>query len=183
MSLNIRLLVAPLAVVLAVAPALAASAAPAIAASAAPTLNGRFVRVASESDNVNKAIDKAVAELNFVIRPIAHSRLEKTNVPYETIALAVGPKEVSITLDERAPLLTPASGTSVKWKREDGELFDVSTALKGNRLEQRFVAPDGSRLNSYTLDASGKKLTMAVTITSPKLPRPLTYEQVYQRAK
>ena len=36
-------------------------------------------------------------------------------------------------------------------------------------------------MNSYSLDPSGKTLTMGVQLTSGKLPAPLTYQLVYRK--
>lgn len=169
----------------AIAAPMPALAAPAAAAKQAPaTLVGTFERDASASDNVNKAIEAAVAEMNFVMRPVAHSRLEKTNQPYQSVAIALAGNNVSIQTDDRAAIVTSAAGTAIKWKREDGEVFNVSTVLKDKQnVVQTFAAEDGKRVNSFSLSPDGKTLTMNVTITSSKLPKPLTYKLVFNRAK
>jgi hypothetical protein len=66
----------------------ALSLAPAVAA---PTLEGHWEFVAAESGDIATAIDAAVAKMNFVKRPIARSRLKKTNPAYRTIALTRRP--------------------------------------------------------------------------------------------
>ena len=145
-------------------------------------LRGTFTYNAQASDNVNQAIERAVARMNFVTRPIARGRLRKTNAPYQRIAIAFTPQQVTVTTDERAPIVTPANGTPIKWTREDGEVLDVSTEWENGALEQTFKAEDGQRVNTYTVSADGNTLTMNVTITSPRLAAPLTYKLVYNRA-
>lgn len=148
------------------------------------SLSGTFERDAAASDDVKKAIDHAVSEMNFVMRPVAHGRLEKTNQPYQSVEIAIAGPNVSIKTDDRPAIVTPAAGTAIKWKREDGEVFDVSTALKDKtRVDQTFAAEDGKRVNTFTVSPDGKTLTMTVTVSSSKLPRPLTYKQVYKRTK
>ncbi len=58
----------------------------------------------------------------------------------------------------------------------------MSSEWDNGRLEQRFQAEDGRRVNLYSVSADGNTLTMNVTITSPRLPSPLTYKLVYNRA-
>lgn len=155
-----------------------ALAAPALAA---PKLEGSFVLVPAESDSIDKAIETAVSKVNFLIRGIAHSRLKATNEPYGRIVFDLDPKQITITMDDRKPIVTPANGQAIKWKREDGEVFDVSTRWVGNSLEQTFSAEDGKRVNRFTLSPDDKKLTMNVTVSSGKLPQPLTYQLAYRR--
>ena len=153
-----------------------------IAARAQTQLNGTYTLNRQQSDNINTKIDEAVARMNFVTRPVARGRLRKTNTAYERLVIAYTPQNVTITYDQRNPIVTPANGTPIKWRREDGEQFDVSTEWENGRLEQTFSAEDGRRVNVYSLSSDGRTLTMDVTITSPRLPRPLTYKLVYNRA-
>jgi len=38
------------------------------------------------------------------------------------------------------------------------------------------------RTNTFTVSPDGRTLTLGVAVSSPKLPRPLTYKLVYTRA-
>jgi hypothetical protein len=145
-------------------------------------LRGTFVLDRAASADVNAAIDRAVAPLNVVVRQIARPRLRRTNQPYGRVVLDWSPAEVSITTDARAPIRTAPAGTPVRWRRpEDGEWLNVSTVWQGATLRQTFAAEDGQRVNDYTLSPDGRTLTLNVTVTSPRLPRPLTYRLVYGR--
>lgn len=147
-----------------------------------PSLRGSYTYDAQESDNVNRAIETAVGRMNFVTRPIARGRLKKTNQPYQRVVIAHTQSEVTVTTDGRASIKSPSNGTPIRWRREDGEMLNVSTEWENGQLEQTFAAEDGKRVNTYSLSADGRKLLMNVTITSPRLPRPLTYKLVYNRA-
>ncbi len=146
-----------------------------------PKMAGHYVYVPERSAKVADAVEKTVQEVNFVIRPIARSRLNKTNQPYQNITLATAPEKLSITTDKRAPIVTPADGKPVKWKREDGETLDVSMKWQGEALQETFAADDGKRVNLYELSPDGRELKMLVTVSSKRLPRPLVYTLVYQR--
>jgi len=144
---------------------------------------GTFTYVPEESDDVEAAIGRAVEHMNFLVKRIARPRLRNTNVPYGKVTITRTATELSIATDERAPVVSPAAGTPIKWTREDGEVFDVTTVLEGGRLVQSFTAEDGSRENAFTLSPDGDTLTMTVTIRSDRLREPLVYKLLYRRTQ
>lgn len=158
-----------------------AAAAPATSLAQAPSLDGSYAFVAEGSDDINRAIDQGVASMNFVTRPIARGRLRKVNFPYRTLRISHTSSEITTVPDTRAPVVTPSNGTTVKWRREDGEIFDVSTSWEGTSLRQSFNADDGQRVNLFSLSPDGRTLTMHVTVTSPRLPKPVVYSLKYAR--
>ena len=147
-----------------------------------PSLQGSYTYDASASDNIKKAIDAAVAKMNFVTRPIARGRLTKTNQPYQQLEISYTDAQVTIKTDSRAPIVTPANGTPIKWTREDGEKFDVNTRWDKGTLAETFSAEDGQRVNTFSISPDGSVLSMHVTVTSPKLSAPLTYTVKYRRS-
>jgi hypothetical protein len=153
---------------------------PAAAAAQQAPIQGTFVYVAEGSDNIDRAIDDAVRRMNVVTRQVARPRLRRTNTPYQSIRIAQSGSQVNVVLDQQT-VTSPASGTPAKWTRNDGELFDVSTAWRGGSLEQTFQAEDGRRVNVYSLSPDGNTLTLHVTVTSPRLPQPMTYRLQYRR--
>ena len=163
-------------------PILAALAIPAAASAQESTMRGTFTINRQQSDNVNRAIETAVARMSFVTRPIARGRLRRTNAVYQRVVVNYTPAQVSTTFDQRRPVESPANGQPVKWTREDGEKFDLSTEWQGGRLVQTFRAEDGSRTNTYTISPDGRTLTMHVTLRSPRLSAPLEYNLVFNRA-
>jgi hypothetical protein len=146
-----------------------------------PSMIGTFLFTAQGSDNVEEVIKAGTARMNFIKRPIARSRLKKTNQPYQSLTMGHTPAQVSVQTDSRKPILTPADGKSIKWTREDGEVFDVNTVWEGAKLKQTFVADDGLRENLFWLSPDGNTLTMQVTIRSPQLPAPIVYKVDYRR--
>jgi|1186.fasta_scaffold869884_1 hypothetical protein len=163
-------------------PLLAAFALPAAAQAQESSMRGTFVLNRQQSDDVNRAIETAVARMSFVTRPIARGRLRRTNQPYNRVVINFTPAQVSTTYDQRHAIESPANGQVVKWTREDGEKLDLSTAWQGGRLVQTFVAEDGTRINTYSMSNDGRTLTLHVTIRSPRLPQPLEYNLVFNRA-
>jgi len=131
--------------------------------------------------DLTATIDHSTAGMNFLIRPIARGRLKKTNPAYPHLVIQQQPKEWVIRYDQRAPQHMPSDGTAVDWAREDGEHFQLSAHAEQNDLIQTYQAPDGKRVNRFHLDPGTGVLTLAVTVTSPKLPAPLSYTLSYSR--
>lgn len=163
-------------------PLAAALALPDAARAQESSMRGTFTLDRAQSDDVNRAIETAVARMSFVTRPIARGRLRRTNQPYQRVVINFTQSEVTVTTDQRRPIVSPANGTAVKWTREDGEVFDLSTSWDNGRLAQSFHAEDGTRTNTFSISPDGRVLTMNVRITSPRLSSPLTYKLVYNRA-
>jgi hypothetical protein len=144
-------------------------------------LAGKFVNEAQSEAAIDTAIETAVAKMNFVKRPIARGRLKKNNTAHQRAEIATTPQEISVAFDGRAPVRMPADGTTAKWKREDGEAFDVSARWQGDKLVQTFKAEDGQRTNTFSLGSDGAQLRVDVEITSPQLPEPLRYTLTFTR--
>ena len=145
-----------------------------------PRIVGHYAYVAERSANVDQAIDKAVADMNFIKRPIARSRLAKTNQPYQNITFTIEADKLTHVIDKRQPITAAPNGNPVKWKY-DGESLDVNLRWQGNTLRETIVSNDGQRENAFELSQDGNELTMRVTISSPSLPTPLTYALIYKR--
>lgn len=146
-----------------------------------PTWVGVFVNDEQSDAGVQQAIEAAVADMNFLTRPIARSRLKKTNSLAHQIAITRQAATITVRFDERKPAEMPAEGGVVKWTGEDGEQFDVFARAEDARLVQTFKADDGQRVNTFTPE-DAQRLTLQVQITSPRLPKPLTYTVHYRRA-
>lgn len=144
-------------------------------------LSGTYKSVSDRSNDIAQAIDKAVERMNFIKRPIARGRLARTNFAYKEIRIELGATEAEITYDTQAPIRMPLSGEAIKWKRADGEVFDVSAKLEGGTLKQTYQAEDGMRVNSFTKDANGT-LLLNVEVSSPQLPQPVKYTLEYRPA-
>jgi hypothetical protein len=151
----------------------------AIGTASASGIEGTFSASADSDGTIERAIENGTASMNFIKRPIARSRLKKTNPPVRLVTIArTGDEardEIVITFDARKPARSPATGTPVKWTREDGEVFDLSTRLVGDTLTQTFKAEDGSRTNSFALSPDGRELTFVVRLESPQLNAPIEY--------
>jgi hypothetical protein len=146
-----------------------------------PALAGRFAYVPERSAVISQAVDVVVAEMNVLVRPIARSRLNTTNFPYQSITFAMMNGKASITTDKRRPIVASVDGNPVKWMREDGEVMEVSLQWQGSALQETIAADDGRRVNVFEVSPDGRELRMRVTVSSHRLPKPLAYTLVYRR--
>jgi hypothetical protein len=152
------------------------------AALAAFTGTYRLEDAAAVGKAIEQAIEQAIAPMNVITRTVARGRLRETNSPYQVVVFDIRDGAIRFTRDGGNPVLSDAVGTPVPWKREDGKLYEVTQAADGTTLRQCFRAEDGSRTNLFSLSEDAGRLTVAVTVTSPKLPKPLTYSMTLARA-
>jgi hypothetical protein len=134
----------------------------------------------ASAPDLPKVIEAATATMNFITRPIARSRLNQTNTVYRTIRIESEDGGVAIQYDQRRPQHMPADGRTVQWTREDGQKFLISTRMDGEDLVQTYQAEDGARTNVFHVDPASRVLTLKVTVTSPRLPGPLSYDLTYR---
>jgi len=149
---------------------------------AAQALQGTYVNATQPDDTIDRAIEAAVAKMNFIKRPIARGRLARTNPLYGRIEISQSAAEIRVRFDDGNPVVMPLDGASIKWTRADGEVFDVSANLQESQLIQTFKAGDGQRVNHFSLGPDGSTLTLQVTLSSPQLPEPVKYTLTYRRS-
>jgi hypothetical protein len=152
------------------------------AASQESGLGGTYALDRQRSGDINAAIERTVRRMSFIARPIARSRLRRTNAYHQRMSIDLSAGRVSMRFDDGQVIDSPLSGEVIRWRRDDGEVLDLSTRWQGARLVQSFTADDGGRVNTYTLSEDGRTLTMHVVVSSPRLPAPLEYDLVYSRA-
>jgi hypothetical protein len=177
-------------IALLVAFALSAVLPAAVSAQQASQLRGTWTLNREQSDDINAKINTAVARMNVVVRQIARPRLRSTNTAYPRLVIVHDATNIRVDMQGRPSVSSPANGQPVLWHRETGrpgapgrgDCVAVTSQWSNGALTHTFRAEDGQRVNVYTVSADGNTMTMNVTITSPRLPNPLTYKLVYDRA-
>ena len=143
--------------------------------------DGTYTLVPEQSDDIEAAIRQATRRMNFIVRPIARSRLRRVNLTHRTLEFRVDSLMLHSAYDRRPPIVSPRNGVQTRWTREDGEEFTVTSFVAGDSVIQTFHAKDGQRENVVTLSEDGSMLTVRITVRSPKLPEALMYRLVYRR--
>jgi hypothetical protein len=130
---------------------------------------------------LQREIARVADEMNFLIRGIVRSRLRGSNPIAAHITVATDGQIVALRYDKRvyrARLGAPPA----KVVGTTGDKLDHTVRRVGDVLVERFVGPDGTRVNRLK-PAGPDKLVLDVTITSDRLPSDVRYHLVYRRAK
>jgi hypothetical protein len=153
-------------------------------------MRGTWTLNREQSDDVHASINRAVARMNVVMRQIVRPRLRNTNEVYPGAVIDYDDHTVRVDMRDGPSVTTPANGEPVLWHRGTGracpevggQCVRVITTWENGHLEQTFSADDAQRVNDFSVSPDGRTLTMHVTIISPRLPSPLTYRLIYDRA-
>lgn len=157
---------------------------PAVAV-AAPTVEKLTFVLDGDAKPQQKALEAAIEDtiddMNFITRPIARGKLQKSNSLFKKITLVLTDDTVEIQLDSRKSIRTKSDGKDVtKWKRDDGDEFKITQKRESNHITQVYKGEDGSKVMDYNLSSDHKKLTIIIQVKSSKLPKPLTYTLRYK---
>jgi hypothetical protein len=153
-------------------------------APAALSDSGTFVYdlVPEQSDNVRSAIERTIAHMSFITRPIARRRLMKANRPPPRLTFDLRTDTIAVTFDGMNPIVTPRSGEAVGWVRgHTGERYDVRIVQSGDTLRQVIATDDGKRENYFLFLDGGARVDLHVLLSADRLPRPLSYTLVFRR--
>ena len=135
----------------------------------------------AQREKLAAAIEAAVQQMNALIRPIARKRLNESNPVRDAITFAVEGQKVTVTFAAGRTIGGTLGGPSVPWTSDSGKPVQVAFQMVKDRLVLDFTADDGARRVVYTLNETGDKLTLSVTVTSERLVEPLKYALSYRR--
>jgi hypothetical protein len=144
-------------------------------------LTGTFASVseAANQARIDAAIERVVARLVFFARDLARSRLREANPVFRAITVRFGTGSVDVTAGRTVHSRDDGSETTATGL--NGQSSHVTQRLDGGRLVQVMWTDQGARRTEFIVSADGAVLTVRVTLTSPQLPAPLTYELTYRR--
>ncbi|HYH81921.1 MAG TPA: hypothetical protein VEX86_19100 [Longimicrobium sp.] len=153
-----------------------------------PRFSGAWTLDPAQSDTIDAKINTSIAGMNVVMRQVARPRLRSLNVPYPRLVFSFD-QNVTVEMPGYPTVASPANGEPVFWHRRLGgscpemrrSCMVVTTTWENGALVQTFRSEDGQRQNVFTVSPDGTTLTMAATMTSPRLTVPLVYRLVYKR--
>lgn len=141
----------------------------------------RYAGGEAQRQGLTDAIETTVQELNALIRGIGRKRLTEANPIREQMTFVVDGAKVTATFAAGRTISGTIGGPAVPWTSDSGSPLTVKFSVVKGRLVMDYKADDGGRRSTFTLDESGDKLTMSVTITSERLSTPLKYALTYRR--
>ena len=142
----------------------------------------RFVGGDEEVVEVERAIDEAVDEMNFLIRGIARRRLKEPNLPTEELRISVEAGAITVARTGQPSVTAPATGDKVTWRnpRNGNELQVAHRVNGGGALRQILVGDRGVSTNVFRLSKDGR-LVVETTIEADKLPSTIRFSTTYAR--
>ena len=142
--------------------------------------DGEWSLVASKSDDVPKAIDAHVKDLNFALRLFWKRKIQNACEPFDRLDILSG-DSFTVTLGKERPIDTPADGTVTDWKRSDGEAFKATLRTDGPTMIQTLRGDGYTLTYVYSMRPDGRSLALEVTYAHPKLDDPFSYKLVFKR--
>ncbi len=105
----------------------------------------RFAGGQEETQEVERAIDEAVEEMNVFIRGIARRRLQEPNLPTDELRISLGGDMITIARTGQPKVSAPATGKRVPWRNpRNGNELEVSHRITpAGALEQKLVGDRG----------------------------------------
>jgi hypothetical protein len=154
---------------------------PLVASPAVQALSGSWTLTDAPSP-IPQAIEQGLKGMGWIPAHLARIRMNHINNAYHSLDIKVTATEVIIGYQDGERQQLPLDGQRIAWKRGDGETFDVAVREQQGDLVQVYHAKDGQRTNVYHVDPAHGTLSLGVTVTSPRLPHPVTYTLHYHAA-
>lgn len=145
------------------------------------TGNDDYVGGQSEREALKAAIERCVAPLGFVLRPIARSRLNDSNQPPAVIGFRVESDRMWISRGPGLEWTTSLGHVGHPVVNPRGFALVIRRRFEAGTLIEEIESDLAQRVNRYRLlDAEGV-LEMQVEITTDRFPLPLIYRYSYAR--
>jgi hypothetical protein len=141
----------------------------------------RYVGSSGEQAARRAAIDRGIDTLFFAIRGIARSRLSEGTKIEPWVAFSFDADKIRMR-DPSGQAVSPANGAPVE-HASGGDRSKLSQRLSVGKITQVFVGDGGQRMNEWVLSPESGTLSLKVTVSSPKLSRPVVYTLTYERVQ
>ena len=138
----------------------------------------RFVGGTAERRALNRAIDRAVADVSFLFRGTARDRLRYANPIPDKLVLAADEELFSLAYN-RERFTAPLDGKRVKVKSKAGQAMSLRLVRGVSTIDQIFSSESGTRTNRLSPTAQG--VIIDVTVRAHQLSRPVSYRLTYHR--
>lgn len=142
-------------------------------------LTGKWKLAPQDLSHIEKAIDEATDDMNFVIRGIARSRLESSNQADKSLDFSESEKSWLVSFEGKAPAPISKSNGTLNWTSSENEKLKVKGTSSSNKRSIEFIAEDGSKEITFQC-LSENKLKSTIRVKSPKLPKDVVYSLIYE---
>lgn len=139
----------------------------------------RFAGGDAERRAFEASVTRTVQGMGWLIEGMAAGRLRERSPIPDVITIRVENNVIEYTGVRGRLFRTPADGSAVQTNNPQGEPITLTTRINGNQMIRFGSRADGTRREVLTVN--GNTLVVEGTVTSPRLPRPLTYRFTYRR--
>ena len=151
-------------------------------AKTARLLAGTFVLdedYATVHRRIERAIEAAIADVSFVLRPFVRSRLRGKNPVRKRVRVELAASHVVVVYDDER-----YQGEEDSWRevQAGGEALRMLVERSGRSMIFTFRTEDGEKRTVHTVSKDGVQLSLDITVTSSRLPTPLAYRVSFRRA-
>ena len=149
-------------------------------APAKPKWDGDWTLSVADSDVIKDRIASFTQGMNLFQKTVWKKKLTNACFSYQTLSVLSG-MGFSFSFGKEVPINVDSNGTAGSWTRqEDEEKFQTSLkTLAPNSVSLVLTGEDYTLTDGIEID--GDTLTVHVTYSSPKIPQPFDYSQVYKR--
>jgi hypothetical protein len=137
---------------------------------------GQWTPTADARAQVTRAVEHVTGKMGLLVRAIARRRLLARCQPPRELRIRVSNGEVAIEFVGMETHVMPLSGVMVQ---QAGRTLSVQS--DGGVLVHRGTTSEGTRVNRFSVDPSGRELTMDTVMTSPRLPEPVRFRVRFWR--
>lgn len=130
------------------------------------------------NDRIESEIEKLSAEIAAVYRPVARQLLRKAMRPCSQLAIWLEADAVAIQCDAQKVAVAAPDGRPVAYTGHDGRTHELMLRQENQSLIQQVITARGTRTTRYS--RVGELLQVEVTISSPQLPREVSYSVTYR---
>ncbi len=136
----------------------------------------------SQREKLEQQIEQVVAQLNFMIRGMARSRMRDGLAPAPHIEFAFSSDAVVFRRPEEPTIRGPLDGTPIDWKNKEREPIKVRLTFRDQTLRIRYEGDGSDSRYSYSFRDEGKRLDIRAAIDHVRMPSTLKYGLTYKRA-
>ena len=119
--------------------------------------------------------------MNFLLRPIARSRLQRPVYYCKHYELALDTETVHVACDDRPRLDRRLDNSEGPATGLAAEPLDVHVSTGADTVQIEFTAADGTRTTTFLFGDAGA-LEVSVNVASSSLERPIAWKVLYRRA-
>ena len=148
-------------------------------------LNGHFVQVdeAEAQASIDAGVERVVAELNILLRPLARAYLRRVTRYCSEPVIRIEGRTLDYACGEAQLMTAELDGKPFSWGlKGEEDAYTARLSQPDERTLVMFFENDlGSRTNTFQADEDGASLTLSASLEGDLLPVPLSFSMRYRR--